>query len=93
MEAITLATKVLDIYLNIGAGSTISVDFAFPHDTYKHLTTQTAHCLLVLRHKRRYNMKLTIFAAALLLMTSVVMIQARSMTSQVGGIQQYLKVR
>ena len=38
-------------------------------------------------------MKLTIFAAALLLMTSVVMIQARSMTSQVGGIQQYLKVR
>ena len=39
-------------------------------------------------------MKLTIFAAVvLLLMTSVVvMIQARSVTSQVGGIQQYLKV-
>ena len=30
--------------------------------------------------------------AAVLLMTSVVMIQARSVTSQVGGIQQYLKV-
>ena len=39
-------------------------------------------------------MKLTIFAAAavLLMMTSVVMIQARSVTSQVGGIQQFLKV-
>ena len=39
-------------------------------------------------------MKLTIFAAAVLLMTSaVVMIQARSVTSQIGGIQHHLKVR
>ena len=39
-------------------------------------------------------MKLTIFAAAvLLLMTSVVvMIQARSVTRQVGGVQRYIKV-
>ena len=31
-------------------------------------------------------MKFTIFAAVVLLMTSAVMIQARSVTSQVGGI-------
>ena len=38
-------------------------------------------------------MKLTIFAAAaVLLMTSVVMIQARSVKSQFGGILEYLKV-